>query len=68
MALSGAEKTRIGGYISGVGKRQSFLAKAASIIASVTVTDGTFFQGVLDSDIYLQDILTSDMYFQGDLE
>lgn len=68
MALSGAEKTRIGGYLSGVGKRQSFLAKAASIVASVTVTDGLFFQGILNSDIYLQDILMSDIYLQGELE
>lgn len=53
--LSGAEGTGAVGSVSVAG-------------ASLTLTDGTFFQGVLNSDIYLQNTLTSDIYLQGGLQ
>jgi len=36
MAVSGSEKTRIGGQIHGVGKKQTFTAKAATTVTATS--------------------------------
>ena len=40
MAVSGGQKTRIGGYLAGVGKVQAFTAKAPGAITSTILDYG----------------------------
>ena len=40
MAVSGSQKTRIGGQVSGVGIKQSFTAKAAGSITETALDYG----------------------------
>ena len=40
MAVSGTQKTRIGGQVAGVGIKQTFTAKAASSITETTLDYG----------------------------